>query len=250
MANVNLGLDEIIQSQKKKNRGGNRGDRIVGGGGSSRKTGKGARFSRNGGGRTEKYFSEDVPSGKWKHDKYNDLYGSGSKRSLGVGGGGLKRPRAARARNEIVKLIISNLPETVVTADLQELFQDFGVSGTAVHYDETGAHLGTADLYADVISAQNIIREYANIAIDGQKISIAFVDEAGALKPRIQDRIRRVASNPIRQRKTQIRRSGGGGGVRRRSGAKGSEVKLKQMSVVDLDKELEVYMSNRNAGAN
>lgn len=59
MANVNLGLDEIIQSQKKKNRGGNRGDRLVSGGG-NRQNGKGAgaRLSRNGGGRSEKYFSD------------------------------------------------------------------------------------------------------------------------------------------------------------------------------------------------
>lgn len=78
----------------------------------------------------------------------------------------------------------------------------------------------------------------------GQKIHIAFVDDAGVLKPRIQDRIKRVANNPIRQRK--LRRSGGGGG----RANKGAEVKLKNMSVDDLDKELEAYMSSRNAGGN
>lgn len=87
------------------------------------------------------------------------------------------------------------------------------------------------------------------------------MDEAGLLKPRIQDRIRRVARNPIRQRKTNLRRAGGWSrddatsGARRRSGSraigsKGTDVKLKKMNVDDLDKELEVYMSNRSAGGN
>lgn len=51
MANVNLGLDEIIQSQKNKNRGGNRVGRRR-----SNVGGKPARFAR--GARNENYFSD------------------------------------------------------------------------------------------------------------------------------------------------------------------------------------------------
>lgn len=134
--------------------------------------------------------------------------------------------------------------------------------------------MGSADLFANAISAKNIIREFSSIAIDGkfsivihssilaailgQKINIAFVDESGALKPRIQDRIHRVNANPIRQRKSNLRRSlssngGTNNAARRKAGSSGrakSDVKLKKMSVDDLDKELETYMSSRNAGAN
>jgi hypothetical protein len=36
-----------------------------------------------------------------------------------------------------------------------------------VHYNELGQHMGTADLFVDARSAQAILREYGNIAIDG-----------------------------------------------------------------------------------
>lgn len=40
--------------------------------------------------------------------------------------------------------------------------------GVAVHYDETGAHLGTADLFTTPAASRDILREYADIAIDGR----------------------------------------------------------------------------------
>jgi len=252
-------LEEIISTQKQKGRGGNRKG-FAGGNTSRRSGGGGGGFSR--GGRNfgrEKYFSDDTPSGKWKHDKFAELQsgGGGKKRSVGASGAtGIRRPRGA-ASSEIVKLNISNLPDTVLTADLEELFQDFGVYGVAVHYDEAGQHLGTADLFVDLLSAKDIIREYANIAIDGQEINIAIVDESGLLKPRIQDRIRRVANNPIRGRRAQIQRRGSppkriggrrsaGGAARTAKGAGAGKPKLKTPE--ELDKELEAYMGGRNVG--
>uniref|UniRef100_A0A915CYL4 Myosin motor domain-containing protein n=1 Tax=Ditylenchus dipsaci TaxID=166011 RepID=A0A915CYL4_9BILA len=192
MSTVNMALEEIITTNKQKNRSGGAGGsrRTVGG---SRRTGGGG-GSGNGGfrsggasARREKYFSDDTQQE------------SGSTTSSPTS------TEEARREVEIVKLNISNLPETVLTADLEELFQDFGVYGVTVHYDEAGQHLGTADLFVDFRSAKDIIREYANIAIDGQEINIAVVDESGVIKPRIQDRIRRVANNPIRSRRTQLR---------------------------------------------
>ncbi|KAI1725594.1 aly/REF export factor 2 [Ditylenchus destructor] len=240
MASVNLALDEIITSQKQNRGGGRRRDFT------SRRGGAGG--PRRGGGsfRREKYFSDDTPAGKWKHDKFGELYGGGSKkRGAAAGSPAARRPRTGGRAAEIVKLNISNLPDTVVTSDVEELFQEFGVYGVAVHYDEAGQHLGTADLFVDHQSARDIIREYSNIAIDGQEINIAYVDESGALKPRIQDRVRRVASNPIRRRKE--RRSS----PPKRRGARGGKVggggsqKAKQMTVEELDKELESYMGKK-----
>lgn len=254
MANVNLALEDIITTQK--GRGGNRRNNVVGGrttrrvGGGAGGLGRGRNVGR------EKYFSDDTPAGKWKHDKFGELYGGGAKKRNAGGLGGLssaRRPARGNGAAEIVKLNISNLPDTVLTADLEELFQDFDVYGVTVHYDEAGQHLGTADLFVDLRAAKNIIREYANIAIDGQEIVIAVVDESGALKPRIQDRVRRVAGNPIRQRKLQRRSSPpgkrlGGGGPRgggAKGGNSGGGVKLKQMTAEELDKELEAYMGSR-----
>jgi hypothetical protein len=266
MANVNLALEDIITTNKKgggRGGGARRNNNIVGGR-STRRVGGGSGgggFGRNLG--RQKLFSDDTPSGKWKHDKFGELYGGGAKkRTTGAGAAsGVRRAvgRSNAASGEIVKLNISNLPETVLTADLEELFQDFEVYGVTVHYDEAGQHLGTADLFVDLRAAKNIIREYANIAIDGQEIVIAVVDESGSLKPRIQDRVRRVAGNPIRQRKAQVqrrsspaKRTGGGGGRgsagagRSGGGGKAGGPKLKQMTAEELDKELEAYMGSKN----
>lgn len=238
MANVNLALEEIITSQKKSGGGGGRRRNFT-----SRRGGGGG-GPRRGGFRRDKYFSDDTPAGKWKHDKFGELYGSGSrKRGSTVGSAGIRRGRPGNKATEIVKLNISNLPDSVVTADLEELFQEFGVFGVAVHYDEAGQHLGTADLFVDQQSARDIVREYANIAIDGQEINIAFVDESGSLKPRIQDRIRRVANNPIRRRKE--RRSSPPKRRGSRGGKVGGTQKAKVMTVEELDKELEAYMGKK-----
>jgi len=223
MANVNMALDEIISSKRGRREGG-----------------AGRRVIRSGG----------VPSGKWKHDKFVEVNGGG--RGGVRRGSGVLRVRAGA--NQIVKLNISNIPETVLTADLEELFQDFDIQGVAVHYDEAGIHLGTADLYANVDAAQEIMTEFSHIAIDGQEIKFAVVDESGAVglaRPRIQDRIRHVASNPIRKRKeqTQQRRGGyrngdgSGRGSRPSGGPKPSGGS--KLTVEELDKELESYMGKR-----
>lgn len=68
---------------------------------------------------------KDVPSGKWKHDKFSEVYGSDDGdsftegRSFGGGGSGFSRRRSGGNRSSIVKLNISNLPDSVITADLE-----------------------------------------------------------------------------------------------------------------------------------
>jgi len=246
MASLSLALDEIISNQRQKRGGGGSGTKRVGRMSSNRPAGFGRRVGGGGSGRY--MFSDDVPSGKWKHDKFSEIYNGG--RKFGGGGGGGGRFNRRRSTNdEIVKLNISNLPESVVTADLEELFQDFGIHGVVVHYDETGAHVGTADLFVDSRSANAIIREFSNIAIDGQEMKIAIVDESGG-KVTIRDRIQRIARNPIRNRKPNLRRS-----VSARSGNRGRNVNdkkkpIKLLNSDDLDKELEAYMSIRNSEKN
>lgn len=77
---------------------------------------------------------QDVPSGRWKHDKFMEVYGGGKKRRVSGGTikAGLKRAGSIGARiarktsgtstGGMVKLQVSNLPESVVTSDLEVLF--------------------------------------------------------------------------------------------------------------------------------
>uniref|UniRef100_A0A183CCA6 FoP_duplication domain-containing protein n=1 Tax=Globodera pallida TaxID=36090 RepID=A0A183CCA6_GLOPA len=264
-ANLAMALDEIIKNQGKGSRavGVKRGGgRLVGATASAR-----PRFPQRG-------FVSGVPAGQWKHDKFAEIYGGGKKRasgsSLGVfksiksglgGSIGARIARKATGRDSggMVKLQMSNLPESVVTLDLEELFQDFNVFGVAVHYDEMGSHLGTADLFTDQQSASNILREFKDIAIDGQEIKFCLVtegtDSVGAKRANIRDRLQRISggANPIRKKSLVRKRISGGsikklarvGGGRRRvvgGGVSAGKVEAKAKTAEELDKELEAYM--------
>ena len=239
MANLAMALDEIISKTKKMGSprqvggGGRRsaGRRIGGGGRGAAaaveepRTSARARFPQRG------FVSGEVPAGRWKHDKFFETEGGaksgarkpavlgkrGSASSLGVGkatGGGiaarLARKAAGGGQTGIVKLQISNLPKSVLTSDLEELFQDFNCNGVTVHYDEAHNHLGTADLFTDQQSAKQILQEFKNIAIDGREIKFCIVAESGAAvgaladsgkKRSIHDRLHRVSGNPIQKRR-------------------------------------------------
>uniref|UniRef100_A0A914MI86 Chromatin target of PRMT1 protein C-terminal domain-containing protein n=1 Tax=Meloidogyne incognita TaxID=6306 RepID=A0A914MI86_MELIC len=138
----------------------------------------------------------------------------GPRRQFGGGGG---RRTNNTSGEDVVWINISNLPDTVLTGDLQELFQEFNLLGVGVHYDEFGQHMGTADLFVDGRSAKAILREYANIAIDGQKIRFAIVNEQAAATPQFQNQQRRDNLRGGRRRGNAVgggggRRGGGGGG--------------------------------------
>jgi len=243
MAHINKSLDEIIGR-----RGG--GSRRIGGGGGTRRFASGGRNA--GSMRSDgALFSSQASTGKWKHDKFREI-NSGKRR--GVGGG-------KQLKGDFVKLNISNLPATVITADLEELFAGFSVYGVSVHYNELGEHLGTADLMVDTRSAKDIMREYSNIAIDGQALKFAVVDESGKLPggASIKDRIQRLnrRSDPIRRRREQLpskkkRTSAGasaGEGRGRRAGGGGAGktgAKKEVMTADELDKQLEAYMGSRH----
>jgi len=253
---INVALDElIVRNRRGGQRNGNGGGRrpVRGGGGAGGRRGI----------RSDSYYFQE-PKGKWKHDKFDSLYGAGAQRRSG--GGGPIRARGGRgggASGGVVKLNISDLPETVLTSDLEELFSDFNIYGVTVHYNEGGEHLGTADLFVSSRAAKEILREYANIAIDGQEIKIGVVDESGgslSSRARIQDRIRHVANNPIRRRKAVAaskpgggRRASAGRGVSKAGGggvgggaAGGAAKPKKPMTTEELDKELEAYMGSRH----
>lgn len=201
--------------------------------------------------------------------------GAGDRRQFGsFGGGGGSRFGQKQRDDDVVWINIANLPETVSTMDLQDLFQDFKPYGVGVHYNEYGQHMGTADLFVDTRSAQNILLEFAKIAIDGQKMRFAIVNEQANNTPQFINNQQRLGTRtrpsgnsrpgPARfggrrgrsqsghssrtyssRSRSPLNRAVGGnraaGGSNRASGNKrGQAVKVK--SSEELDRELELYM--------
>ncbi|KAF7634277.1 hypothetical protein Mgra_00006356 [Meloidogyne graminicola] len=231
---------------------------------------------RRGGKRLAPLIDEPLPTigggrgGRKPRDFNNSGFGSfgGKKRQFGRG---QQQRTFNTAGDDVVWINISNLPETVITGDLQELFQEFNLLGVGVHYDEFGQHMGTADLFVDGRSAKAILQEYANIAIDGQKIRFAIVNEQAAATPQFQNHQRR---NALGGNRRQRRRRGGGvggigggrrirsdsgqssrtysrsrspitrtaGGKQRRTGRNASSANQVK-SAAELDRELEAYMN-------
>ena len=298
MANLALALDEIISktknmgSPRRVGGGGRRGTggRIGGGGGRAAavedepRTSARTRFPQRG------FVSGEVPAGRWKHDKFFEAYGGakpGARKQLAVIGkrgsasslggkatGGIAARLARKAvgggQSGMVKLQISNLPESVLTSDLEELFQDYNSYGVTVHYDEAHNHLGTADLFTDQRSAKQILQEFKNIAIDGREIKFCIVAESGAAaagaladtgKLSIHDRLHRVSGNPIQRRRAMVVKKRTGtpkvsaakagaagrkvGRIGKPSGAGTSAAAAKVKTAEELDMELEAYMHKK-----
>lgn len=290
-SNLSLALEDIIKGTKKTGLAGNLGKgrraKTLAAAKSSDvgpRTSVRSRFPQRG------FVSGDVPAGKWKHDKFFETYGGGSKKRqnvgiLGRGLGGissaggkstggiaarLARKAAGIKQSGMVKMQISNLPSTVVTSDLEELFQDYNVYGIVVHYDEAGTHLGTADIFTDQQTASEILKEFKGIAIDGREIKFCIVTETkpansglGA-RVNILDRLHQVTSNPIKRRRSlQIKKRVSGGGIRKigtaRVGAAGrtrkaaassakagsSSAAAKNKTAEELDMELDAYMHKK-----
>jgi len=221
---LGLGLDDIIRQDRTFNpnrrgggRGGNRGFRGGRGGGGARGGGNfsgmnnGFRTRGGGGGRVSRGLS--TPTGRWKHDLYED----GTNRFRGG-----QRVTSAGV-STTTKLLISNLDYGVTTSDIQELFEDVGAVRIArVHYDESGRSLGTAEVVferrVDAISAQ---QKYNTLNLDGRPMDIRIV---GSVDDGLKQSNRfsfANGGNQQQQQQQQPRRNNigrGGGGNRARGG--------------------------------
>jgi hypothetical protein len=244
MASVSLTLDEIINAQRKSKR------QDGGGGGFNRRRMGGDRaFQRNRGGGRSTYKSLDDVDDRWEHDKFYESNGGGD-----VGA----RPQRFSSRGgatdgKIVKLNIWNLSNTVVTRDLEELFVDYDIQGVAVHYDEGGNHLGSADLFVPRSSASDIMQEFVGVLLDGKEMKFALVDESrGPSSSAVRDRLQRGngfgggrSSSFNRVRTGNVRKGFNGGGGRNATNGDGAGKRMSKMSADDLDKELEAYMTKK-----
>uniref|UniRef100_A0A1I8A8R6 FoP_duplication domain-containing protein n=1 Tax=Steinernema glaseri TaxID=37863 RepID=A0A1I8A8R6_9BILA len=225
---VEMSLDEIIAT-KKRGKGG-AGGKFAGRG---RAPGRQQRGRDVEGGEGRAQFTKRVPEGKWKHDKFHEIYSGGPR----AGG------RSAPVDNRVVKVNMSNLAKSVVTADLEELFGSYKPTNVSVHYDESGRSLGTADVFLHRRDATKLINDFRGISLDGRELKMVLVDESTATATTLQQRIgvsgaRRIQRNGPRtsgaitkKRSSPVRKAGNA-----------KRDKKPNMTAEELDAELEAYM--------
>ncbi|XP_065899933.1 THO complex subunit 4-like [Dysidea avara] len=226
---VDRPLDDIIKSKRGGRGGRGRGRRGRGfgggGGGFGRGGGFGGRGRRGGRGRGGRGGftrpTQQVPGGKWEHDKFQ------SGRSAGMGA-------AAPA-----KLLISNLDYGVSDNDIQELFGEFGALRKAfIHYDKSGRSLGTANIiYERRADAVRAMKQYNNVPLDGRAMNIELVGVSFTQQNGGQQRRSSFSGGGGRGGRGRGGRGGRGGGGR---GGRGRGNKP-TVTAEELDAELDKY---------
>jgi len=266
-----MSLEEIIAAGKKsksgRNVGGFRSDGV-------KKSNKdGARPARAGGARNFGRFSDNVPSGKWKHDKFEEGNSGGRRAAIGD----RVSSSAAANPNKKVHVNLSNLGPTVVSADLEELFDQYDPEMVTVHFNEQGESLGTGSVYLKKKDALQALQDFKGVSLDGHLLKMIILDGTTAvagtsIKSRLQfasprtptnlkvssrggvqkkhrsggERGERTASHFLDRivddaepKSRGGNRQGGGGG---RGGPKGGREKKVQKTEAELDAELDSYM--------
>ncbi|XP_019873128.1 THO complex subunit 4-like [Aethina tumida] len=134
------------------------------------------------------------------------------------------------------KISISNLHHAVSDLDMKELFTEFGdLKSWAVHYDQFGKSLGTAEvIFYNKDEATKAMKHYNGVPLDGRpmKIEMISVDVSKRDgKPKVQENSnsewRNLPPEPWRGQ----RRIGG----------------RKRISVEDLDAEMDAYNNLRKS---
>ncbi|MCP9266190.1 THO complex subunit 4-B [Dirofilaria immitis] len=182
----------------------------------------------------------DVPSGKWDHSGFEEMYGDGSGDGpLPSSERGGKFSRVDLARK--VRLHITNLAPTVNSADLNELFEEYSIYSATVNYDEMGESVGTADVVTDRITAREIIANLDGVALDGEVMAFHMIDDqAIPSSVRVKDRL------SFRERSRGITKAT----VEAYGHHRRDRSKRLQMTDEELDRELEEYMNKRSQKQN
>ncbi|VDK80013.1 unnamed protein product [Litomosoides sigmodontis] len=243
MSLINLSLDEIIarrrEAEKKSNGFINR-----------------SRSNRQKRDFTPEYSTtnsaftrpENVPSGRWDHSGYEEMYGNGIGDTVPPRVSpehGVQFNRIDLARK--VRLHITNLARTVNSADLNELFEEYSIVSANVNYNETGESVGTADVVTDAVTAREIVANLDGVALDGDVMSFHIIDEQTMPSRRnvhIKDRLsfRERPWSIIKKRQLPPKHKFAKTYNRRRT-----YPKRRQMTDEDLDRELDEYMKKRNS---
>ncbi|OZC10467.1 hypothetical protein X798_02511 [Onchocerca flexuosa] len=189
----------------------------------------------------------DVPSGKWDHSGFEEMYGIGS------GDGPLPAPERSGKFNRVdlarkVRLHITNLAPTVNSADLNELFEEYSIHSATVNYNEMGESVGTADVVTDRVTAREIIANLDGVALDGEVMAFHMIDDQAVpinRIVRIKDRLSfREHSGGITKKRLPKRT------FTETNNRRKNRPKRLQMTDEELDRELEEYMNKRSQKQN
>ncbi|GMS80800.1 hypothetical protein PENTCL1PPCAC_2975, partial [Pristionchus entomophagus] len=167
MSNINFSLDEIISKTKQSSKGRGKGSSFKSYAISATKN-AGIRKGNNGG-KKDGGVTKAVPTGKWRNDKFTTVD------SVTVSPSSTPLISVVN-ENKKVRMNISNLAPSVLTADLKELFSSYSIDSASVHYGEKGNHLGTGEIVMKKKNAQRALTDFKGIAIDGSRIILAVVE--------------------------------------------------------------------------
>ncbi|GMH26433.1 hypothetical protein Nepgr_028276 [Nepenthes gracilis] len=231
---IDMTLDDLIKKNKQSKPGNGRGARTSGPVGPTRPN-----FKRKSN-RPAPYFTPKVeaPDGTWQHDLFTKHAAAYPAQAVAA--------RVA-AMETGTKLYISNLDYGVSNEDIKELFSEVcDLKRYGVHYDRSGRSKGTADVvFARKADALEAVKRYNNVQLDGKPMKLEIVGaNIGTPAPRPAS----IGMNGNGNRALRSGRGtggllgqarGGGHGARRGRGR--GRGHSENISIKDLDAELEKY---------
>ncbi|CAN0854028.1 THO complex subunit 4A [Linum grandiflorum] len=226
-SNLDMSLDDIINSHKKNPASGNFRGRARGRGRSSA-PGPARRKPNWGFIRAVPYSAPPrAPETAWQHDMF------------------VPEPPTIETGT---KLYVSNLDYGVSNEDLKELFSVVGdVKGYGIHYDSSGRSKGTAEVvFSRRDDALSAVKRYNDVQLDGKRMKIEIVG-TNITTPAIPVAVHGNFRNPIglvsRGRGVPFTRGRGFGRGRGHGrsfpGRRGGQ----KISADDLDADLDKYIS-------
>lgn len=156
-------------------------------------------------------------------------------------------------RKELARLHVSNLDYRVTNEDIRQLFSEIGpLKRAALHYDEDGHSLGTAEVtFTTRDAAIRAIKKYNQVPLDGRPMSITLVPNSTNVHPSPKSRIGVKQGSGVVKKTTNNKNTQHQKGQRRQPNmrASGGKPKFqrrqpkKQITAEELDAELEEFKS-------
>ncbi|ORX55395.1 RNA-binding domain-containing protein [Piromyces finnis] len=210
---LDMSLDEQIYKSKRENR---------------------SSFRRS---RNSRYSSKGI-NDQWKHDKYDDNFGSSERKQI--------FSRIGNRSNNNYAISVTNLHWEVSEKDLKKIFEEVGeVSKVRIKYDKAGRSEGEATIVFNSRSdALKAIDKFDGVDLDGMDMKIKM-DDSYSRKNNNNN-----GNDSRRNRSSVFNRLGQGKGFKNRQIKKSTNRTSKRrdnrehLTKEMLDEEMDRYMSN------